>query len=443
MKNSVLACVMAFSFFQVFSQSEPWTLEACIAQALENNISVKQSELDLENAAIDRLEAVGGLLPTLNGTASGTKSTGLSLNPTTNRLENVTLTSVSASVNAAVTLFDGLQNFRLLQRAKLSRLAAQYRLDKMKDDIALNVANAYLQVLLNKANLEVIVSQNEVTLEQYQRTRDLVEAGSLPQGDLLEIRAADADEKQKIALAENAVQISLISLAQLLLVKDYAGFDVADQSFEIIEGGIAGKDISEIIQQAKESRSEVKIAEKNVELAQKDLQLAKGSYYPTLSMFFGYNTRYADNDPFHRKFVEQLYRNDGIAYGLQLNVPMFNGFAARSRVNRNKINLKSTEYELEQTELDLESNVYQAYVDAQGALKAYLAAMAAVESQELAFQYAQDRFDVGISTAFDFNQAKQRLDNSKIELNRSKFDYIFKIKVLELYFGIPPSELKL
>jgi outer membrane protein len=258
----------------------------------------------------------------------------------------------------------------------------------------------------------------------------------------LEIKATDAGEKRQIAVNENTVKISLISLAQLLLIKDYTNFDIADEEYNIIDGGIADKDVSEIIESAKQTRSEVKIAQKNVELAEKDVQISRGGYYPTLSAFFGYNTRYADNDPLNREFVEQLYLNDGIGYGLQLNVPIFNGFAVRSSVKRSKVNLRNTQYQLEQTQLDLESSVYQAYVDANGALKAYEAASVALESQELAYQYAKDRFDVGLTNAFDFSQSKLRYDNAKVEVNRSKFDYIFKLKVLELYFGVPASELK-
>lgn len=424
------------------AQTKQWTLQECVNHALENNISVKQSELDLELTEADKLEAIGNFLPSLNANASASKNTGLSLNPTNNQLENTTFGSASAAINVGLTLFDGLRNVRQLQRSKLSELAAQYRLDKMKDDIALAVANSYLQVLLNKANLAVAKSQNIVTLEQLDRTNNLVDAGVLPRGDLLEIKATDAAEKQRIAVAENTVKISLISLAQLLLIKDYSNFDIADEEYKIIDGGIANKDVSEIIESAKETRSEVKIAQKNVDLAKKDLQISRGAYYPTLSAFFGYNTRYADNDPLNREFIDQLYLNDGIGYGLQLNVPIFNGFTVRSNVKRNKINLKNTEYQLEQAQLDLESNVYQAYVDANGALKAYEAATVALESQELAYQYAKDRYDVGLTNAFDFSQSKLRYDNAKIEENRTKFEYIFKLKVLELYFGVPANELK-
>lgn len=426
----------------VGAQTKKWTLQECVQHALENNISIKQSELDLESTDADKLEAIGNFLPNLNANANASKNTGLSLNPTNNQLENTTFGSASGAINVGYTLFDGLKNVRQLQRSKLSQLAAQYRLDKMKDDIALAVANSYLQVLLNKANLDVAETQNIVTLEQLDRTNELVDAGVLPRGDLLEIKATDANEKQKIAVAENAVQISLISLAQLLLIKDYANFDIAEEEYDIVDGGIGERNVGEIIEMAKETRAEVKIAEKNVELAEKDLQISRGNYYPTLSAFFGYNTRYADNDPLERGFIEQLYLNDGIGYGVQINVPIFNGFAVRSSVKRNKINLKNTEYQLEQAELDLESNVYQAYMDAKGALKAHEASLVALESQELAYQYAKDRYDVGLTNAFDFSQSKLRFDNTKIEVNRTKFDYIFKLKVLELYFGVPAGELK-
>ena len=262
-------------------------------------------------------------------------------------------------------------------------------------------------------------------------------------------------------------------------IKDYETFDIEDEGYDIIDAGIAEKSISEILAKAKESRSEIKIAEQDVALAEKDLQIAKGARLPTLSAFFGYNTRFANTPSFIQQtdpnntitqdigfveatgqtvvsefpvtflqevsadpFIDQLYQNDGIGYGLNLNIPIFNGFATKANVERSKINLERTRFQLEQTELDLESTVYQAYVDAKGALKSYEAALSALESQQLAYDYAKERYDVGLTNAFDFSQSKLRFDNTKIEVNRAKYDYIFKLKVLELYFGIPATELK-
>lgn len=477
MKKIVITFFTLIFTMSLSAQTKKWTLEECVEYALKNNISIKQSELDVEMADISKRDAFGNYLPSLNASASNAWNTGLTQNVTTGILQTQTTRNSSYSVTAGINIFNGLRNLRATQRAEVAKLASQYNLDKMKDDIALLVANSYLQILLNKANLEVAQSQNIVTLQQLERTNNLVDAGVVPRGDLLEIRATDASEKQRIALAENAVKISLISLAQLMLIKDYETFDIVDSDYEIVPNEIVDAPVEEIISSAQQNRSEVKIAEKNVELAQKDLELARSDYYPSVSGFFNYNTRESGAERILQggidadsptqpigivestgdvvvapnfalltapplPFFDQLSLNDGMSYGVQVNVPIFNGLSVRNNVKRRKINLLNSEYQLEQAKLDLESNVYQAYVDAKGALKAYEAALVASESQELAYQYANDRFDVGLTNAFEFSQSKLRFDNAKIELNRSKFDYIFKLKVLELYFGVSPNDLK-
>ena len=176
------------------AQVKKWTLSQCVQYALENNISVKQSELDLAATDIEKMSANGALLPSLNFSTSASENTGLSFNPLTNNAQTTTFLSVNGSVNVGYTLFDGLRNFRRVQRAELSRLSSQYRLAKMKDDISLFVANGYLQVLLNKANTAAVIAQNQVTKEQIERTQKLIDAGVLPRGDLLEIDAIDASE---------------------------------------------------------------------------------------------------------------------------------------------------------------------------------------------------------------------------------------------------------
>ena len=478
MKKLIIISILLITFTS--QAQKKWTLKECVEYALENNISIKQSELDLESTEAERLAALGNFMPTLNAGINVSKNTGLSFNPTTNQPETVTFLSSNGSVNAGYTLFDGLRNVRQSQRAKISQLANQYRLSKMKDDISLFVANNYLQVILNKANLAVLISQNEVTKQQIEQTNELVGAGVLPKGDLLDIQATDASELQAIVSAENTIKISLISLAQLLLIKDYESFDIEDEGYNLVNQDIADKDVNEIIEAAKEVRSEYKIAEQNVELAMKDLQIAKAAYFPRLSAFFSYSTRYTNTSSFEQvvdpdnpsttrqigtveatgqsvvsqfpnlntviigpdPFLNQLYQNDGIGYGLSLNIPILNGFSTKSNVMRSKINLERSRYQLEQTKLDLESTVYQAFVDAEGSLKSYEAALASQESQELAYAYAKERFDVGIINAFDFSQSKLRYNNAIINTNRAKYDYIFKLKVLELYFGIPATELK-
>ena len=462
------------------AQNKKWTLQECVAYAIENNISVKQSELDIENSNIAKSGAIGNFLPSINGSASNSWNTGLTQDVTTGILRNITSRSSSYSVSAGVTVFSGLRNHRELQKAKMQQLSAQYNSSKIKDDIALFVANNYLQVLLAKANLEVALEQNKVTKDQIIRTKELVDSGVLPKGDLLEINAVSAQEQQAIVNSESNVRISLVSLAQLLLIKDYENFDIADQEFSVILSEVAEKNIDEVINSAKENRYEVKIAEQNMIIANKDLEISKSIYWPTLNAYFNYNTRENDIaqissvlDPDNptlttqigyvgstgeavlsqvpntslietpaNSFVNQLYNNDGLSYGVNLSVPVFNGFSTRNNVKRNIVNVKRNEYQLEQAKLNLESSVYQAYVDADGAKKSYDAALASFKSQELAYEYAKTRFDVGLTNSFEFSQSKLRYSTANIEANRTKFDYIFKLKVLELYFGIPATELK-
>lgn len=442
MKKLLLLCFIAIVSSTVFGQQKQWTLQECVKYALDNNITIQQSEIALLNASIDKSDAVGTFLPTINGSATVSENTGLSFNPVTNQPQTVTTLNATGGLNFGYTLFDGLRNIRQLQRADLSKVAAEFNLSKAKDDIALLVANAFLDIILNKENLKTVTAQNATTLEQIDRTQELVDGGVLPRGDLLEIKATAATERQSIVAAENAVILSKINLAQLLAVKDYRTFDVVDSEYTVFGDEIVDRPIDEIIDSAKENRFEVKIADQNLELAKKDLQISKGARLPTLSAFFGYDTRYSTNDFIDIPFTTQLSENDGIRYGLSLNVPILNGFAARNGVKRSKLNVESNRISVDQAKLDLESTVYQSYTAVRASRESYAAAKVALESQELAYQYAKDRYDVGLTNAFDFSQSKLRYNNAQIELTRSKYDYIFRIKVLELYFGVPATELK-
>jgi len=464
------------------AQEIKWTLRECLEHAIENNITIKQSELNVEASELDRRDAFGNFLPSFNASASNFWSSGLSQNPITGINETLTFRNSRYGLSAGVTIFDGLRNVRQFQRSKLNQLLAQYSLGKSKDDIALFIANGYLQILLNRESLKVVEKQHEITLEQLKRTQELVDAGVLPEGDLLEINATSADELTRIVQAENAIQISLLSLAQALLIKDYANFDIAEQEYLVPGAEILNKPINEVIGEARTSRYEVQIAEQNKLIAEKDLQIARGAYYPTLNAGINYDTRESGARPFRfgpdpdnpsvivpigevpstgeqvlgrvptepiridgsiRPFFKQLYDNDGISYGVSLNVPIFNGFSVRNNVKRSRINVERTTYQLEQAELDLDSNVYQAYLDAKGSAEAYEASQVSVKAQERAYEFAKDRYDVGLTNAFDFSQSKFRLENAQSQEVRNKFDYIFKLKVLELFFGVKISDLKL
>ena len=434
----ILSIVFLFALCIAHAQKK-WTLRECVEYAVENNITVQQFELDLESAEIDYSDAIGNLIPTLNGRVGLTQSIGLGTNPTTGILENQRVTSISPGLNSGVTLFDGMRNLNQLNRAKVNAKAAQYRLEDMKDDIRLFVANSFLQVVSNKESLRVQEAQYEATKQDLERTKELVDAGVLPQGDLLEIEATAAQQEQAIVTAEYAVQIAKISLAQLLLQTDYENFDIADIDYGVPTSTIFNVSPKGIFEKALTFRNDIILSETSVTLAEEDLKLAKGASYPTLSAFFNYNTRSADN--ISLPVIEQFWRFDGMSYGLQLNVPIFNGFSVRNSIKRNQIALDRTKLQLEQDKLDLEATINQAYADAEGALKSYEAAQKTLAARQTAFAYSQERFNVGLLNSFDFNQAKQRVVQAEADVVRTKYNYIFNLKVLEFYFGIPISQI--
>ncbi|MER3316988.1 MAG: TolC family protein [Allomuricauda sp.] len=445
MKNSITIVLLLFAVTFSSAQVRKWTLEECVMYAVENNLTVEQFELDLENAQIDKSDAVGNFLPNLNASTSVSSNTGFSINPTNNLPTNSTAFNVNAGFSSNVTLFDGLRNINRLNRAKMSAIASQYRLDNLKDDIRLNVANAYLEVVSNKEQLKTFKAQYAVTEQDLKRTKELVESGVVPRGDLLEIEATAANQEQQIINGESLVIISRVSLAQLLQITDYENFDIAEEEFAIPPSDILKNSPKVIFDKALGFRNDIKFSETNVGLAEQDLKIAKGAYLPTLSGFFQYGTRYSDvtqipdgnGIPYTPNFTDQLWIFDGISYGAQLNIPIFNGWSTRNNVMRSKISLEKAKLQLEQDKLALESTIQQAYVNVNTFEKAYEAAEKTLEARRLSYEYAKDRYDVGLMNAFEYSQAQARLENAQADVIRTKYNYIFRLKILEFYFGIP------
>lgn len=450
-KNSWISFIFIMLFgLSVQGQSKKWTLEECVKYAMQNNISIKQSELDSKTALIDKKDASGNFLPSFNASASHSWNIGLNQDITTGLLRNQTTQFTSAGATVGVDIYKGLQNQNALRRANLSIVAAKYQLLKMQEDIALNVANAFLQVLFNKENLKVQKAQLGINEKQYLRSEELVNAGSIPRGDLLDVKATVALNNQNVIAAENAVLISKLSLAQLLQLKDFENFDVMDESTLTDENNMLAQTPTSIYGQAVENRTELKIAKTNLEIAQKNIEIAKGAYQPTLQGFYSFNSRvsYADVPEFNNvgaiigtkksaPFFTQFGDNKGQSFGAQLSVPIFNGFSVRNNVERSKVNFERSKIAVEQQELDLQRNVFTAFTDAKGALKAYESAATALEARQGAYNYAKERYDVGLMNSFDFNQSQTLLTNAQSEVIRTKYDYIFKIKIVEFYFGIP------
>jgi len=457
------------------AQSKKWTIEECVAYALEHNITIQNSALDEQLARIDKRTALANFLPSVNGTASHSWNIGLNQNITTGLLQNQTTQFTSASINANVAIYNGLQNQHRYRRSNLAIIAAQYQLTKMRDDISLNVANAFLQILFNKENIKVQKEQQANNERQFLRTEELVKAGSIPRGDLLDVKATVAADKQKVIAAENALLISKLSLAQLLQLEDFQNFDIADTDYNAKQSEVMFQNPDAIYQKAREQRVEIKIAKANMDIAQKDVQIARAAYQPTLQGFYSFSTRAGYSErvtgsqlntftptvetqsfvtvdgtsytifqpnyaPVFGKaapIFDQFSENKGHSFGVQLNVPIFNGFSVKNNIDRSKVALERAKIAMSQSELDLERTVFTAFTDANGAFNSYESAVVALEAREGAFNYAKERYAVGMMNSFDFNQAQTLYANAQSEVLRTKYDYIFRTKIVEFYFGIP------
>ena len=414
------------------------SLQDAIDIALEKNINIKQSELNLDNSELGRSDAIGNFLPTIGASANHQWNVGRGINVTTNIIEEITTQFSSATASIGLPIYNGSRNVNQLHRANLEILASKYQLEDIKDDVKLFVANSYLQIMFNKEILKVQKSQLEITKVEYERTQDLIDSGIFSPRQIFEIEANLASQEQSVVQAENNLRDAKLNLAQVLLLDDYENFDIANEDFSIPFSDILENSPKEIFEKAKTFRNDIKLAETNISIAEKDIQISKSFRLPSITSFYSWNTRisYVDNLP---SFNDQFDLNKGQTYGFGINIPIFQGRAISNNIQRTKINLERLKFQYEQEKLNLENTVYQAYNDLVGAIKLYEASNKTVKSLKSAFEDATDRYLLGSLNSFDFIQSKQAYEASVSENIRAKFDYIFRLKVLEFYFGLPLS----
>jgi outer membrane protein len=469
--NFIIVFFTTISTLVNCQENIPWTLEAALEHAVKNNLQIRNAYLDVIDAETNKRQAIGNFLPTLNFSVGHSWNIGLNRNLTTNLLEDMTNQFSNAGLDMSLTIYNGKRNIYQLISANLGVLARQYQLEDMKDDVVLLVANSFLQVLFSKENLEVQNKQLIVANSELEQTNFLVDAGSIPQGELFELEASVATLEQQVVTASNDFEISLISLAQLLLIDDYDSFSIADTDYSMAAISILEKSPKELYDKAILRRNDILLAKTNVEIAETNLKIAKSAYQPTLTGFYGYSSRvsYADrligtgtftNIPIgvvaetgqqvitpspntqvanYLPLIDQLRQNDGHNFGVNLRIPILNGLAVKNNVRRNKVNVQRSNTFLSQQKQELERTIYQSYADAKGSIIAYEAAQKTTRARKLAFDYAENRFKMGAATSLEFSQSKQRYDAAISATLRAKYDAIFRIKILELYFGVPLS----
>ncbi len=441
MKTKILAIIalIAFSFSGV--SQKKWNLKEAVDHALKNNISIKQNALNLESLKEDVVGAKGNFLPSLNASSTvGNLRFGSTIDPVTNGRISSTNFSSSYNVNSGITVFNGFRLLNSYKNAQLGVDKSKLELSKIQDDVALNVVNSYLNILFAKENLTVANVQAEISKKQIDVAQNQVDAGSKPRGELLNAKSTYANDIQSVIALENTLNLALLQLAQLLQV-DPNNFDVATIDVGAPSVALMFKSPDAVYTKAVKNRPEILSAKIGIKQADISIDIAKSGFLPTLSASVSAGTNFSHRYTIFQGgrgndyFFKQLNDNLGYGLGMSLSIPIFNRFQNKVNVNKSIINKERSELGLESAKLNLQQIIQRAFLDAKAALKSYEAAKTSLEAQQEAYKNAQERYNFGAMTLFEFDQVRNRLVNAESTLIRSKFDYVFKSKVLKFYYG--------
>lgn len=442
--NKNLSILLAFLLLlpgQLFSQQKIWSLEECIRYAIDNNIQIKQqavqTEMQKNTLALSKLT----LLPSLNISVSHDYSFGRALDYLNYRYVSNNTLYDNFYLGGNITLFNGLINYNTIKKNQYTLLADEQDLQNIKDNISLNIALAYLQILLNKELVIATSDQFETTKQQIEKTRKMVDAGSSARGNLLEIQAQAAQEEVQLINVKNQLDISYLTLTQMLELKTPEGFEITTPQIAVDTASVISGKVDEIFAVASQNRPEIKSAELKLSASEYNLKIARGGRFPRLTSSHSMGTRYSYlfNDTSNISFRDQIknYKNYGL--GFSLTIPILNGWQVNKNISNSKLGIINSQYDLEAAKKNLYKNIQQAFADANAALKKYTASVKAVVSNEESFRYTEQKFDVGMVTPVDYNVAKSQLLKVKSDMAQAKYEYIFKTKVLDFYKGLPLS----
>ena len=444
MSNRILLC-MGTCFLLLFSTSlygqedNTWTLEECFEYARKTNITLKRTRLQQQVAEINYNQAKEARMPSLGGNTSWNTNFGRSVNPFTNDFETQTINSLNLGVGGNVTLFNGFRITNSIKSNDLQRQAAQYDVEDADNNLGLNIATAYLNILLNQELLEGFELQYASTEEQRNRTDKLVEAGNLAPASLYEIEAQLATDQTNIVTTRNQLELAYLQLMQLMDLDPNQPFRVAepelDDELEAIHPAIP----DDIYKFAEGTQANVLAADLRVKVAEKEIAVARAGAVPSLSLGYNAGSGYVrrENSPVEIGLGEQLDNNFSYGFNFGLNIPIYSRRQIRSSIERSQINHKDAEMQADFQRQQLRQTIEQAHLDAVAAYSQYEQVKRQINSLETAFTNAEKQFNVGLINSVDYLLAKNNLDRAKMDLVRQKYSYIFRTKVLDFYQGNP------
>lgn len=436
MRTKILSLIAFIFFISLSAQDKKWTLQECVNYAIDNNITIKQNQLNVDISQENLISAKGNFLPNLNASTSGNLNFGSGFDPVSQDRVSTSTFGGSFGINSGITVFNGYRNLNTYKQAQLGVESSKLDLEKIQDDISLYVVNTYLNVLFAKENLNVAKVQYEISTKQIENARAKFEAGVKPKGDLLNAQSTAAADEQAVIAYENTLNLALLDLAQLLQISP-VGFDVEIIQVDSPSIAMLYNNPEDVYQKALTNRPEIKRAELDIESADLSVEIAKASFLPSVSFGANIGTGYGYNlkNNSHIPYFTQLDNNLGYGLNFNVNIPIFNRNQTKSNVNRQKINYEISKFGLENQKLQLQQTIQKAYYDAKAAAKTFESAQKSLLAQNEAFKNAQESYNVGAMTQFDFDLVRNRLVSAEGAIIRAKYDYIFKTKVLKFYYG--------
>lgn len=435
----VIIFLTVFSFslpaFTSLKGQEAWTLEKCIRYAAENNLQIKQQSLMVQQAENNVLQSKLDFVPSVSGSVSHNMSWGRSVNlQDLEIIENKLSQSTSANLSASMNLLEGLSKFNTLKSNKTQLEIYNYEVEKLKNDISINITQAYLQVLLAQQMEKTAAESYKSVEEQVERTRKLVDAGSQAYSTLLEIQSQLGTEKVQWVTAQNDVRSNLLTLKQLLDLSPDTPFDIYVPDTENFSMELQTENLNSIYNSALDL-PQIKSAELALEKSRLDLKIQKGQAYPVVSLSAGYGSYYSNSQ--EKAFFSQFNDNRNPSLGFSLRIPVFNNWRTNTSIRNARLNVKNYELDLEIKHQNLFKEIQQAYNDALSAYEKYKAAEQNMVSSQESFSYVEKKFDLGMLNGTDYTVSRTNLFKAQSEFYQAKYQYIFQLKILDFYKGIP------
>ncbi len=436
-RYSVFTILLAVSIASPLVAQERITLKRATELVIENNLQIKQAQFSESISDENLLQSKLALFPTLNASTGLNFNFGRSIDPLTNQFVNQAITSTSGNVSSTTALFQGFRKINEISQNKLQLEADKSNTRKIKNDLILAVVTNYLNVLNSQDLLIATRQQLEISRQQLDIEQKFFDVGNKTLADLSQAKSQVATAELNVTNAQNQVDMAFLNLAQLLELDPAIPFEVEKPQIADISSVNTAYSAVDVFKTASVNFPDIQLAEFRKQVFEKEIDIAKGNYYPSLNLQSGFGTRYSNGSFGNNSFTTQVKDNFNQFIGFGLNIPIFNGLAARSSVRRAKINFQNAEITEQLAKNSLNKVINQAVYDLRAAEKRYYSAQTAYQSSKDAFNVIEQRYAVGLVNSLDFNQAQTNLNKAQFDQIQARYDFIFRSKVIDYYLGNP------